>query len=119
MPVDKIGIEEYKHFLTTCRIQETAAATELPAVRSRFDIISNRRSQLKSLDNSPALTGAESRAGGGKFGNGDMKSKTGRDFFARRSMHDGNKSVKCNSALKSLEAPSPGVGSQFTSYGGS
>lgn len=102
MPVEKIGIEEYKRFLSTCRIQEPAEATELPAVRSRFD----RRSQLRSLDASPALTGAESRTEGGKFGG------TGQDFFARRSLYD-------VSALKSVEAPSPGVGSQFTSYGGS
>lgn len=102
MPVDKIGIEEYKHFLTTCRIQETAEATELPAVRSRLD----ERSQLRSLDVSPALTGPDSRAADGKFGT------TGRDFFARRSMYN-------NSAVKSIEAPSPGMGSQFTSFGGS
>jgi hypothetical protein len=106
MPVDKIGIDEYKHFLSTCRIQETAQPTELPAVLSRFD----RQSQLRSLDVSPALTGLEGRARRSKFGT--FYDNTDRDFFARRSMYN-------ESALKSIEAPSPGVGSQFTSYGGS
>lgn len=102
MPVDKIGIDEYRRFLSTCRIQETAPATELPAVRSGFE----RRSQLRSLDVSPALTGPEGRARRSKYG------ATSRDFFAGNSMCDAG-------ASKTVEAPSPGTGSQFTSYGGS
>ena len=35
-PVDKIGIDEYKRFLSTCRIEETAEATELPVVGPRL-----------------------------------------------------------------------------------
>ena len=108
MPVDKIGIEEYKHFLSTCRIQETSEVADLPAIRSRFD----RNSQLKSLDMSPTLIEPESRARRSKFGT------TEQDFFARRSMHKDDKDVN-DSALKSIEASSPGLGSQFTSYGGS
>ena len=80
-PVDKIGIDEYKHFLTTCRIQETTEATELPVVESRVA----RRAQLRSLDVSPALTGSDGRARKSKYA---TTVGGGRDFFGRRSMHN-------------------------------